>query len=1445
VGALQRSIDEIERRHEALRTTFPETDEVTQAIPYPPSPLPLSHIDLRGLSRAEQDARSLELAHTEAKRPYDLSAGPLLRATLLTLGDEEHTLMLSYHRLVCDERSLSDVFCKELAALYGAFTKGGASPLPELDIQYSDFAAWQRRDLASGRLDPILDFWKEQLASAPPALMLPVGEQSFSAPPFGAASVCRALPGELVEALHALSQREGTSLFVILLAAFASLLHRYTAQEEILIGTTAAGRDHPSCHMLIGRFAHTLALRTSFAEGERFIDVVHRLNAAVDAALAHRELPFDALHQLTPVENAPQLQAMFALEAERPVYTASGLTLTPSPLVSEVAEIDLSLVVRAGAHAPSTSLVYRADRFSAETMERLLSHFHTLLEGAVRQPEQQITAIAILTEEERRKLLLAWNDTSAEYPAARCLHELFEEQVERTPDAVALVFGDERLSYRELDRRANRLAHHLRAHGVGPEVLVGLFVKRSLELVLGILGVLKAGGAYVPLDPDHPRERVAFMLKDASVSVLLTQERLVGHLPEHPCHRLCLDTSWEVIARESPTPPVSGVVPHNLAYIIYTSGSTGKPKGVMIPHGGLVNYLYWCTRAYGIAEGTGAPVHSSIGFDLTITTLFSPLLVGRKVVLTPNIEGVEALLEGVRGQADLSIVKLTPAHLDVIHRLPSAKDVARCARVFVIGGEALSWEALSFFRANAPSARVINEYGPTETVVGCCVYEPSIDKEAFGPVPIGRPIANTRAYVLDQRLQPTPIGVSGELYIGGAGVARGYLHRADWTATRFLPDPFSDEPGARIYRTGDLCRWRIDGELEFLGRLDHQVKVRGYRIELGEIESIVRQCPGVRDAIVVVRQDAPSGDTAEQGHKRLVAYVTQDPSHEPPAEQAADWNTEHVVEWESLYNDTYAEGTANNATTFNLSGWDSSFTGKPIPTEEMQEWRDRTVERILSLRAEHVFEIGCGTGLLLQQVAPRCSTYLGTDFSGTVISYLTSQVAKRGLSQVKLARREAKDFTDLAPQSFDLVILNSVLMYFPSIDYLSDVLEGAVERVADGGTVFVGDVRSLPLLDAFHTAVQLFKAPSDLQAAALLERVRHEEKAEEELIVDPGYFRALCGKLPRVTHVEVLLKRGRYENEMARYRFDVLLYVGGAPEPRPLTASRNFRECGGNLSAVERWLHEEHPEAAELLGVPNARVRADSLAAQRLETATGSVMELKARAAADAAGAVHPEALWSLGERLGYRVRMTYSRTAPDFMDVLFERAEPEGRPRPWLTQRCELDPSPRAYANDPLHAKRQRRLSRALRAFAREKLPDYMVPEAFVFMDAFPLTSNGKVDRSALPSPNDARLERSDAIAMPRSASEETIAAIWCEVFGIERVGIHDDFLELGGYSLVAARIVARIRESLGLELSLREVLEARTIANMARVIEALGCATEMQLGNNAPSRAMEEGLI
>jgi amino acid adenylation domain-containing protein len=438
--------------------------------------------------------------------------------------------------------------------------------------------------------------------------------------------------------------------------------------------------------------------------------------------------------------------------------------------------------------------------------------------------------------------------------------------VDRTPDAVAVLFDDQQLTYRELNARANQLGHHLQRLGVGPDVLVALCVERSIEMVVGLLAILKAGGAYVPLDPTYPSERLAFLLEDTGAPVLLTQQRLLSTLPEHPAHRLCLDTDWEPIARERSDNPVNAAGPNHLAYVIYTSGSTGTPKGVMIPHRGLVNYLCWATQAYDAAGGQGAPVHSSLSFDLTVTGLFSPLLVGQKVVLTPEQSGIEALVTALDQPEPFSLVKLTPAHLDVLQRLLPHERAANGTRALVIGGEALSWETLAFFQTHAPATRLINEYGPTETVVGCCVYEVPAQASTTGPVPIGRPIANTQLYVLDTQQRPVPIGVPGELYIGGDGVARGYLHRPELTAERFLHDPFSAEPGARLYRTGDLCCFRPDGNLEFLGRLDHQVKLRGFRIELGEIESVLLQHAAVREAVVIAREDAP-------GDKRLVAYL--------------------------------------------------------------------------------------------------------------------------------------------------------------------------------------------------------------------------------------------------------------------------------------------------------------------------------------------------------------------------------------------------------------------------------------------------------------------------------------------------------------------------------------------------------------------------------------------
>jgi amino acid adenylation domain-containing protein len=467
-----------------------------------------------------------------------------------------------------------------------------------------------------------------------------------------------------------------------------------------------------------------------------------------------------------------------------------------------------------------------------------------------------------------QKLFLAsFNDTAREYPRDKCLHELFEAQVERTPDAVAVAFRDRQLTYRQLNTRANQVAHQLRRFGVGPESLVGICVERSLEMVIGLLAILKAGGAYLPIDPTYPRERLSFMLTDANVSGLLTQQSLLNTLPSHSGPRICLDSDWELIAKESKENPTSGATAENLAYVIYTSGSTGKPKGVMIRHRGLVNYLSWCTEAYSVANGCGALVHSSISFDLTITSLFSPLMVGRSVFLVPD--GIEALAEALLARDNYSLVKITPAHLRVLTELLPADKIAKRVRALIIGGEALHMESLSFWRNHAPETRLINEYGPTETVVGCCVYEVGPFDATSGPTPIGRPIANTELYVLDENLRSVRAGAVGELYIGGDGVARGYLNRSGLTEARFSPDPFSRDKTARLYRTGDLARFLPCGNLEYLGRVDDQVKIKGYRIELGEIETVLKQHPAVSECAVVAT-DEPSGE------KRLVAYVVAD-----------------------------------------------------------------------------------------------------------------------------------------------------------------------------------------------------------------------------------------------------------------------------------------------------------------------------------------------------------------------------------------------------------------------------------------------------------------------------------------------------------------------------------------------------------------------------------------
>ena len=888
VTVLKKSLNEIVQRHQALRTTFRAVDGKPHQVIAPELTIPLPIVDLRHLPKSGRQSalqsgrqeQALRLAQQEAQQPFDLARGPLLRARLLRLDDQDHIVLLTMHHIIGDNWS-TNILIHEIATLYDAFSHGRPSPLPDLPVQYADFAHWQREWLQGDVLETQLDYWEQQLAGLPPLLELPTDRPRPPVQTYRGDYQSFHLSSSLSGAIKALCHQEGVTLFMALLAAFQTLLHRYAGQENISVGSPIANRNRLEIEGLIGFFVNTLILRTDLSGKPGFREVLKRVREVTLGAYAHQDLPFemivDTLQPERNLSHSPLFQVMFALQSAQMQSRAlpgSELTLGPVEAHSGTAKFDLTLFMIEEEDHLSGALEYNTDLFDAATIERMLKHFQTLLQNIVADPDRPVSTQPLLTQSEGQQLLIDWNATAALYPRDRCVHELFEAQVERTPDAVAVAFEKKQLTYAQLNRQANQLAHYLQKLGAGPETLVGICAERVPEMVVGLLAILKAGSAYLPLDPTYPPERLAFMLEDSQSPILLTRERWVTTLPTQDRRVICLDTDWDLIAPESQANPISRARPENLAYVIYTSGSTGKPKGAMILHRGLVNYMAWCQQAYPVKAGQGAPVHSSISFDLTITGLFAPLLAGRKVQLVPEDLGIDLLSTALRNETDYSLVKITPAHLELLSQQLAPQQAAGRTRAFIIGGENLLAESIAFWQDYAPHTLLVNEYGPTETVVGCCVYQVPPDERRAGSVPIGRPIINTQLYILDTHMQPAPIGVPGELYIGGAGVARGYLNRPALTAGCFVPDPFSNEPAARLYKTGDLARYLPDGNIEFLGRIDHQVKVRGFRIELGEIEAVLSQHPAVGEAVVLAREDAPT-DPLSPGKrgKRLVAYV--------------------------------------------------------------------------------------------------------------------------------------------------------------------------------------------------------------------------------------------------------------------------------------------------------------------------------------------------------------------------------------------------------------------------------------------------------------------------------------------------------------------------------------------------------------------------------------------
>jgi amino acid adenylation domain-containing protein len=901
--ALASALNEIVRRHEVLRTCFETLSGQPVQIVSASLSLSLPVIDLSELESIEQEAEVSRHSTAEAQRPFNLSRCPLLRATLLRLSNEHHLLLLTMHHIISDGWSLG-IFNTELQTLYAAYAAGQQSPLPELSVQYADFALWQREWLRGEVLEEQLSYWKRQLAGAPAVLELPVDRARPAVQTSKGASQTRALPRGLSESLKSYSQREGVTLFMTLVSGFKALLYRYTGQSEIVIGTPIANRTRAELEGLIGFFVNTLVLRTRMEAEESFSGLVKRVREVALGAYAHQDVPFEKLvMELQPerdMSRNPMFQVTFqlsvetdsiedaseALEREHEEFSDEGESETE--VVKGAAKFDLAFNVWEGRRGLRVQVDYNTDLFEDATISRMMSHFQSVLEGAVADPARPVSRLPLLTDKEQHGLLLELNQTTADYPRDKCVHELFEAQARRAPESVAVVFADEQLTYAELNERANQLARRLRVLGVGPDVMVGICMERSIEMLVAMLGILKAGGAYLPLDPEYPAERLAFMIEDAGVYVLLTQERLAKSLPDYNLEVIRLDTDWKEIAVESKDDLENRTTPENLAYVIYTSGSTGKPKGVCIPHRAVARLI--CNVNYIDLKADDVIAQASnASFDAATFEIWGALLngaklvgIGREVALLPD------RLAGQIRDLKISVLFLTTALFkQVAGEMP---DAFGSVRYLLFGGENADAGAVRAVLGSKRPQHLLHLYGPTESTT-FATWSLLDDLAADASiVPIGRALTNTQIYILDGHLQPVPVGVSGELYIGGEGLARGYLHRPELTAEKFIPHPFSRQPGARLYRTGDVARYRLDGEIEFLGRRDEQVKMRGYRIELGEIESVLREHPSVREAVVLVREDAA-------GEKRLAAYVVLASGSNVSASELRGYLREKVPEY--------------------------------------------------------------------------------------------------------------------------------------------------------------------------------------------------------------------------------------------------------------------------------------------------------------------------------------------------------------------------------------------------------------------------------------------------------------------------------------------------------------------------------------------------------------------
>ncbi|MGA5562223.1 amino acid adenylation domain-containing protein [Streptomyces platensis] len=1370
VPALERAVNGVIDRHEVLRSRFGVLDGalVQEALDE-------ARVAVRKLD-ASDDAAVFAKAEEFAHEPFELTRAPLVRVGLVQGSGGTTVLVFVWHHIMADTRSMG-IFLREVAELYRQDRLGGVPDLPELPIRYADFARGQREWAGTPQAVERRAAQTGELAGFPTVLDLPADRPRPAVQTFAGASLSWHVEPPLVCDFEKVAREHGATLQAMLLASFSVVLGLWSGQSRLLVATPAANRSPAGTEQLIGSFANTLVIPADLTGDPSFAAYLERIRD-VSLTADSRAVPFEELLDGMAPERSlshnPLVQAMLAFQNSADLrIELPDAELELIDTRTGTAQFDLVLDVTPLDDGLDCRLRYATDLFDRVTAERFSRHLRRLWEVVAANPDVRIEGIDLADAEERA--LLKELGTGPTRPVdSRALPARLSETARSRPDAVAVKARDGAYTYAQLIERAAAIGAGLAARGLRPGDLAGVALPRGRDLPAGLLGVWAAGGAYVPLDPAYPRARLEHMTRDAGIKVLVSTSDLADRIPVPAgTEVLLLDDPLSAPPAEAPVPVADG---DSVAYVIYTSGSTGRPKGVLVNHASLGNLLDDFAHETGFGASDRMLALTSLSFDIAGLELWLPLLTGGTLVIgPPGIGGDPERLHELLCDEDITVVQATPATWKLY--ASSTRQAPPALRQIWSGGEHLPHSLAQALTAMGPD--VHNLYGPTETTIWSTR---AVLRRLDTVTGIGRPLANTSLFVTDAAGRPAPMGVPGELCIGGAGLARGYLGRPELTAQRF-----TDVQGVPVYRTGDLVRWRSDGNLEYLGRLDDQAKIRGHRVEPGEVDAAARACPGVRDACTLAV-------TASAGEDQLVTFVTPESGSEQAGDTTDDWRT--------IWENTYAEGEPSAADDFNLKGWQSSYSKQPLPEADMRDWVARTVERIADTGARTIAEIGCGTGLLLLRLAPAADRYLGVDFSPKAIGHVEDAVVRRGIAdRVRLATAAATEIREVAGgELFDCVVLNSVAQYFPGRDYLTAVLAEASKIVVPGGHIFVGDLRSLRLAEAFHAGVLQTDErvrPGELRTLA----ARHALE-EDELLIDPGYFAELQDALPTVTGIQVSLKASGCDNEMTRFRYDVLLKIGGEVPDQPRSHDYCDWEEAADLAGLERLLGASRAAAVVVDGIPNARV--------------ARFAQLVADDDAPLPGC-SPEELDEVAARYGWQTHHAWSPRLPEQgrIRTTFTRGG-QGAGR-FFHDRPAIDGP---VSNDPRQGALLRVLKHSTRAFLRQSLPEYMVPNRVVTLPALPLTPNGKTDRNALKSI--ARQQTSSTDHVPPSGPvQDLLHEMWCEVLGVSRVSVMENIFDAGTTSLLVVRVRQELRDRHGIDIPLTAFFAHPTISSLAQVLQ------------------------